>query len=794
MFRNASRRDPTAAVEWRLGAPILLCALTMPSLLAALQLPQGVPQAEQRLVLEIVVNGEDTGKLGEFILRRGTLLTGPEVLRGVRILVPEDIHVQPDGLLALSDLSGLTWKIDQAKQVLELTAAPARLMLTALQVSPWNIRRKIESGTGVTLNYSAIGTFASGQAGGTSSFDLRSFAPWGILSSDWLTFEGSSAGKNPAIRLDSAYTYADVNTLRRYTLGDFVSGGLSWTRPVHLEGIQIRSDFSTRPDLITFPMPAIGGSTAVPSTVTVLANGNVVSSSQVAAGPFQIQQLPVISGAGTLTLTVTNALGQQVTLNQPFYASSTLLAPGLQTYSIQAGLVRRNWGSLNNDDGKAAGLALYRRGLRRWLTLEGATEGTPGVYMASAGGTTTLGHLGAVNFAVAGSNASGKGGILYSLGMQRVTRAYSLGGSAVLANRNYRDVASMNGTGIYRKQIGATATLSLKQIGSISAAYAGLDQDAPPVLVPGVSGSATHSKVLSTNYFLQFRRVGFFAAAYHNFAGVSQNNQVQMGLMFFLGKQQSASVSGTTSGSGQVQAQKTVVYIGDWGYQGYVAADDSSNHEFGQLEYKSKVGLFRAGMDALSGEMTGRIEAQGALSFIDGSLFPSNFVFDSFGIVNTAPVGHVHVLQENREIGTTNRAGKMLVPDMRSFELNRIGVVASDVPPDVSLTVDARQIRPQDRSGVVIRFPMKLSYGALLKLVDESGTPLPVGSVVTLGTTGAAYSVGYDGAAYVEGLSSQNELQVRLPNEKICTVSFAYKRVPGELLTIGPLRCIEKKP
>ena len=110
-----------------------------------------------------------------------------------------------------------------------------------------------------------------------------------------------------------------------------------------------------RPDLVTFPMPSITGSAAVPSTVNVLADGNLVVSSQVAAGPFEIPQLPVVSGAGTISMTMTNAMGQQVTVTQPFYASSALLAPGLQTFAAQAGLVRRNWGAASNDYGKMAG-------------------------------------------------------------------------------------------------------------------------------------------------------------------------------------------------------------------------------------------------------------------------------------------------------------------------------------------------------------------------------------------------------------------------------------------------------
>ena len=104
---------------------------------------------------------------------------------------------------------------------------------------PAGSRRVIESGTGVTLNYDTVGTFSGGQKGGSGSFETRAFSPWGIVSSDWLAFAGAGSptpGATTAVRLDSSYTFADVNSLRRYSLGDFINGGLSWTRPVHFEG------------------------------------------------------------------------------------------------------------------------------------------------------------------------------------------------------------------------------------------------------------------------------------------------------------------------------------------------------------------------------------------------------------------------------------------------------------------------------------------------------------------------------------------------------------------------------
>jgi outer membrane usher protein len=157
----------------------------------------------------------------------------------------------------------------------------------------------IESGTGVTLNYDTVGTFTGGQgrrhrvAGSASLFAL------GNLSSEWLAYAGATSsavghkhGDTPRFGLH----IADVNTLRRYSLGDFITSGLAWTRPVHLEGVQINSDFSMRPDLVTFPLPSISGSAAVPSTVNVLADGNLVASSQIAPAPLRYRSSPWYRG------------------------------------------------------------------------------------------------------------------------------------------------------------------------------------------------------------------------------------------------------------------------------------------------------------------------------------------------------------------------------------------------------------------------------------------------------------------------------------------------------------------
>jgi outer membrane usher protein len=757
----------------------------------------GAP-TDETLLLDVQVNGHSIGKIGEFTLRRAKLMARPDELRNLGFRVPISRASEIGGLVALSDLPGLTFALDLQKQELRVTASDSALLPTLLQVygseGPEG-RRKIESGIGATLNYDVASSFASGQAGGTGSLDLRAFSPWGIVSSDWLAYAGaasSGSSSNTAIRLDSAYTFADVNSLRRYSLGDFITSGLSWTRPVHLEGAQIRSDFSMRPDLVTFPLPTITGSAAVPSTVNVLANGNLTISSQVGAGPFEVPQLPVVSGAGTISMTVTNALGQQVTLTQPFYASSALLAPGLKTFAVQTGLVRRDWGSASFDYGKIAGAAIYRRGLTRKITFEGSVEGTPGAFMAGAGGVVQIGNLGVVNFAVAPSVGSGQLGAQYSLGAQRIGRVFSLGTSAILADRNYRDVASLNGAGIPRKQISAFSSLSLKRFGSMGAAYAGVDQDAAPSPVQQNIVSAEQSHIVSANYSLQFHHVSFFANEFKDLAN-NGSSGFQVGLTIPFGRRSSVNLIGGSDGSGQVQVQRTAPQVGDWGYQAYLSAGHTT-HIFAQGQYKSPVGLFTAGIDENSGQTTLRLESQGAFSFADGGLFPSNQIYDSFAVVDTSPIPHVHVFQENRDVGSTNSSGRLLVPDMRSFDLNHIAIEPTDIPPEATIDVATREMRPQDRSGVVVKFPIKFSHAALLRLVDKAGVPVPLGSTATLRATGVVFSVGYDGDAYVEDLSPHNEVTVELPDGRRCTVAFDYRSLAGDIPSIGPLHCVELKP
>ena len=806
------------AIHDRRGALALWFSAMIALALAMLATPGRAEAASDPLLLSVVVNGYSTGKVREFVMRDGMLRAPPKDLRDLGLRVAHSVPTGPDGRIALSAVPGLSWRIDHSTQTLYITVAAKQLLpvLLRAETSPAS-KLPVQSGLGTTLNYDVTGTTGTGTNVGAGQFDFRAFSPWGIASSSFLAYLGAGPqgkGTSSAIRLDSTYTYDDTHALIQYRLGDFINGGLSWTRPVRLGGIQISSDFAMRPDLITFPLPSVSGTVAVPSTVNVLVNGTQILSQQIPPGPFQIPQIPLITGTGTVVTTVTNALGQQVVTALPFYASANLLARGLQTFSAELGFVRLNWGLLSNDYGPLASSITYRRGFTNAVTLEAHAEGTANLAMAGAGAVVNVYDRGVLNLSAAGSTSGRLTGTQFSIGVQRIGRVFSIGASAAFASSSFRDIAAVNGDPTPTRQINANVGLSLGRFGSFGITYAGIDSNAAstpiPIYVPPgtiLAGGATspgetyyfqpaeHVHLLSASYSVQLGPASLYATGYHDLIN-GNDSGFMVGLTIPLGRRSSFSANGGVSsgiGSAQLQAMQTPTTVGQWGYQVY-ADTGQVRQEFGQAQYMSPWGLLTAGVDRIGRQTMVQGEVQGALSFLDGGLFASNTINDSFAVVDTHGFGHIRVFDENRLIGRTDSGGLLLVPNLLSFNSNRISIDPNDVPISATLPYASLDVRPQYRSGVVVKFPIHASHGALLKLVDSSGKALPVGSSVTLQKTGVKAPVGYDGEAYLVNLSAHNRLLVEEPDGSRCTVTFTYHPVPGTIPTMGPLICRENKP
>jgi outer membrane usher protein len=336
-------------------------------------LPGRAQAPDETVLLSVVLNERPTEKVLEFRQRGGDLIVPRGELRGIGL----NIGGSADNTdIGLNRIPGLKYRIDQRQQVLHISAPIELLALTRIDAQDKARLRKIpiSRDRGAVLNYDLFATAAKGSLSATGVFDGRIFTPAGLLTSGLLTAAGSNYAS--ARRLDTTFTYAVPDTLRRYSVGDVITGGLPWTRSVRLGGLQFSTDFGLRPDLVTFPLPTLSGQAAVPSTVDVLVNGVQQLSRGIDPGPFSIQQLPVVTGAGTITLRVTDASGQQRIENLPFYASGALLAPGLTSLSAEIGALRKNFATNRDSYGEFAAQATLRQGMSPFATLEGRTYGS----------------------------------------------------------------------------------------------------------------------------------------------------------------------------------------------------------------------------------------------------------------------------------------------------------------------------------------------------------------------------------------------------------------------------------
>ncbi len=187
--------------------------------------------------------------------------------------------------------------------------------------------------------------------------------------------------------------------------------------------------------------------------------------------------------------------------------------------------------------------------------------------------------------------------------------------------------------------------------------------------------------------------------------------------------------------------------------------------------------------------MTTQLTADGAIAFADGRPFATNTIQDSFAVVDTNGVPGISVMDENRFVAKTGESGRVLIPDLRSYEANRVSIDPTDVPADAEVPATETIVRPQDRSAVVVTFPIRRSHAALVVLVTPAGQALALGSKVIVQESNETGVVGHDGETFLRNLAEHNRLAVTEPAVTLCSAVFDYKGVSGDLPRIGPLIC-----
>ena len=779
---------------WTSRGLALILAAACP---AAAKAAGSEPVPAQDLQLAVSVNGVPLDLIAGFSLASdGTLRASRGELAELGIQVPGQ---GPSGeLIALGGIPGMGVRYDAVTQSVALTLPDSLRIARRLDASAQSPATLSPSATGVVLNYSG---FAQSQYAMDTSrpmfdaaavtLDGRAYSRFGILSQSGIVTAIPSG--TPGLRLDTTWSLADEQTMRMYRAGDVITGSLSWSRPVRLGGGQVQRNFGLRPDLVTMPLPSAKGSAAVPSTVDVYVNNIKTYSAAVGSGPFAIDNVPVSSGATDTRVVVTDVTGRQTEQSAAFFTAPELLRKGLIDYSLEAGVVRRSYGTASFDYAlNPAVSATLRYGVSDRFTGELHGEATNGLINAGIGGFLPLSpKLGMVNGAIAASAGnSGSGLHLYA-----AWRGW-LGPLSVLASTSrsfghFEDLAAVNSwiePGDDTLIEGAFP-LATDQI-SLGYHFDDLRADIRLGAVHQQDSSGDHSYVASADIT---KTLGSDISLYASgFLGGVSHFGVSVGASVPLGREVQVSGSAQVVDgvlNGRVEAQRAIdERVGGYGWRVARSQGSDANYTSASAAYHGSVARVEAGAYAQAGNAAFHAQADGAVVVADGGAFLANTIADSFAVVDAGAAG-VPVMLENRDIGVTNGQGKLLVPGLNAYQRSKLSLDVTQLPVDAVIPQTEMQLAPRDRTGVVADFGIrKSSSSAVVILTGADGQVLPPGTPVVLEGTQEASFVGYDGRVFLTTLRAANTISASLATAG-CTAKFGYAGHDGTQQVIGPVKC-----
>lgn len=737
------------------------------------------------LVLEVSVDGEarDEPLVGE--RRDGHLWLD---VRDLPALAGVDGGA--GGKIDLNEVAGLTYRLDEASQSLAIT----------LPSSPPSPRRRAAvvreredtttpNGWGSYLNYDVVGTTVAGRAALDGALDLRVFAPRASAFGTMLVHAGATTVLQKTLtRLETGVSVPDLRHDRRWTFGDFITGGTTSSRSFRMGGIQLGTDFGLRPDLVTFPVPEFGDQAGVPSTTDLVAGSVARTRSAAPAGAFSTATAPVTTGLNTINVVARDRFGRESTRTLSFYATRSLLAPGLSAISLEAGFVRTGYGAYDDRYRRAAAVGSYRRGLSSTLTVEAHGEVTRGVATIGGGATIGLARLGAVYLAAAASRGrvfERSGGSQVAVGWERVAHPLSVSAQYVRTASGYADVAARYATPLRRDTLIVNISFDLGRVGRLSGAYLRLSRgqarfdDARRYRASGFAvysaGSSRRLDPLSlasATYALPIARRFSFVASATRAIGEQKSFSASAGLLISFGARTSAQASIETREagvSGRVAVARPAIAPGDIGVRADLSAGILDRQGIA-AEHVGTRGRIQAAIERAGGTVAARASAQGALVLTGQGLFAADRIDRSFAVVDTGGNAAVPIFRENRPVGMTDRRGFLVVTGLLPYQSNKLSLDADALDADAVLPTAERAVRPRDGSGVRVDFGIRRSTGIVARLVDEAGRPIPAGSRASLPGQDPV-PVGMDGEAYFTDVPRTGQLRAVLADGRRCAAT-----------------------
>jgi outer membrane usher protein len=735
-------------------------------------------------VLSVILNGRDLGDAVVVIEEPGTgrLAVELAVAERWRLLIDRDLVLSFEGVpfVPLDAIDGITIERDMPALELSLDIPPEAFTPSSFDVGAGE-RLEPTPGTGAFFDYDLLVN-----GGGSVSDQLDGLFEAGLFGMGHVLIGN--------LRLENATDDADVQRLettlsrdfpgRRATFrfGDSLTVGGAFAQRQRFGGLQWSTNFATDPAFVTFPLPTIGGLAEQDSVVDVIVDNLTRATEAVPPGPFSIDNVPVVTGGGEVQLRVTDLLGRERLVTQSYYVSTRLLKQGLSDFSYEAGLRRRDFGEASFDYGDPLATATHRYGFTDGVTGEAHAEVETDRLSLVAGGALLLGPFGVLTGGAGGSTDEDEGqGVLGQLAYEYLGRRFSIGTRTRYTSDDFRQAAGDDGRleRVDQFNVGYD-TLAFGRIGLLALNQERRDTDDQRSVSASYSlPIGPGSLVVNAARTLEPDRDYAITAAYSVPLGA---NRSMTGI---------ARLS-ESSNRGRLQYTRTRG-ASELGLDYRLAAEvgDDNRPVDARLGYQTRYFGTDANVERFSGDNRFRFGVNGSASVVDGTFALSRRIGRSFGLVDLPGFPNVRVFLDNREAGTTDGQGRLLLPNLRPYEANRISLAVDDLPLSADLVTAETAAVPYDRSGMTIDFGIVSVQRATVTLRDGEDRPLPAGHAIRSDDGTLEALIGRDGFTQLSGDLTERRYLVGSADGRrfVCAVPPAPLDDP--LPHLGDVRCAE---
>ncbi|MFW2388373.1 MAG: fimbria/pilus outer membrane usher protein [Polyangiales bacterium] len=732
--------------------------------------PSALPASAQtepteRAILMLYVNDSFKGEI-QVVLRAGDVLVPLIALREAGVLGTSYAQDEIEGTTYVSMASlaeELTYTFDERDLALRIDTGPvysnSKIDLGQLQRPQGIDYRKDASGF---LNY-ALRTV------NFKSLDV--FGEIGVSFLGHLLFSDMSVDERGSfLRGQSNFTMDFPKPMVRVVVWDSLTTAGSLGGSAFIGGVKVFRNFELDPYFVRFPSFGLSGAVGSPSKLDVYVDDRLVTSRDVSAGEFQLENIPVVRGAGATRAVVTDAFGRTQTIASPYYWSTGILAPGLQQYSYAVGARRRRVGTHSGDYGSPVFQGTHRMGFTDWLTGGFTLEGSNELINGGIGSTfrTPAGEIGIEGSAAYNDgHTGGAGALTYSY----LSKVVSAGGSVRGQSQFYSNISlpwlanrsQIEGSAFVAVPIGSRA--------SITAQYTGARYREGQVRHrAGLLGRvriAAKSNMIATFSYQSLQGQRFFEGF----------------LLFnhFFANRTTAAASFRQSGkdpTAGVQVQRPVALGQDYGYLVDLQAG-ATNRAFVQAEYQTQWGRYSASYEHFEGRNEVALNASGGFVVMGGSVLPTRAVSQSYGLIQVPGVKGVRGYLNNWEVGKTNRKGNLLVPDLLQYYGNPLSINDQDVPIAYELEEVRSLVAAPFRGGAKARFDVARITLVTGKVVLESGgkESIPSFGELTVRVNGESLvsPLGRNGEFYFDRAPMQGRYPATLEHEDgVCEFDLTF--------------------